>query len=62
MASRITLGEAGTWLIRTPMALEIALRIAGVMGTVATSETPLAPYGPMGSRAFDENEPVKGRL
>ena len=43
MASKITSGVAGTLLIRTPMARLTALRMAGVMGTVATSDTPLAP-------------------
>ena len=43
IASRMTSGEAGTLLMRTPAARETALRIAGVIGTVATSLTPFAP-------------------
>jgi hypothetical protein len=35
--------------MRTPVALWTALRIAGVDGTVAISEMPLAPYGPSGN-------------
>ena len=43
MASRTTSGEAGTLLMRTPTARETAFKIAGVIGTVATSLTPFAP-------------------
>ena len=39
----------GTLLMRTPMARDTAFRIAGVTGTVATSEMPFAPNGPCGS-------------
>jgi hypothetical protein len=46
--SRRTVGVIGISQARTPVASWIALRMAGVDGTVAISEIPFAPYGPSG--------------
>ena len=49
MAKKTRSGVMGVSVMRMPMASWMAFRIAGVVGMVAGSATPLAPNGPRGS-------------
>ena len=56
IAASTRVRDAGSEVIRTPVASATALRMAGAVGMVAHSPSPLAPNGPAWIVPFDEDD------